>query len=265
MMSPSEFIGFYRGVGKKKAAAPAPRLFCLAVLAGVLIGMGAAVSNTAGHALENLSVIRVVCGMLFPFGLIMVIFTGAELFTGNCLMTIPVLEREVRLSGMLRNWGIVYLGNFAGAAALAAAVVYSGQMNASDGQLAVCAVRTAAAKCALPFGRAVVLGILCNVLVCAAVTCSLCAKSVPGRAIGAFLPISFFVICGFEHSVANMFYIPVGLLALQVPQYAAAAQTLDTSALTWGGFLLGNLLPVTLGNLLGGCGFAALFWYGHRS
>ena len=262
MLTPSEFLDSYCEIGYKKARSPAGRILLLAILAGILIGMGAVVSNTSSHALENLSVARVVCGFLFPFGLVMVLFTGAELFTGNCLITIPVLERRVAWTGMLRNLCWVYIGNLIGAVLLAAVIVYSGQLNLSDGALAVCTIRTAAAKCSLSFGRAVVLGILCNVLVCIGVMCGLCAKSAAGRTLGAFLPVCFFVICGFEHCVANMYYIPAGLLALEVPHYAELAREAGVAveSLTWSRFFLQNLLPVTVGNLMGGCGFAALIW-----
>lgn len=265
MLNPGEFVSFYTQVGEKKAANGAGRLALSAALAGFLIACGGVVANTAGHALTNAGVSRVVCGLLFPFGLIMVILTGAELFTGNCLMTISLLEKKIRLAGMLRNLVIVYLGNFAGALLMAAATVYSGQLDLSAGLLAVHTIRTAAAKCAIPLGRALVLGILCNILVCTAVMCSLCGKSLPGRAIGAFVPICFFVICGFEHCVANMYYIPAGLIAAGVPRYAQLAREagVDLSALSLAG-ALGNLIPVTIGNIIGGCGFGALIWAIHR-
>lgn len=269
MLTPAEFVETYGDIGAGKAKAPAAKLFLLAILAGFFIGMGGAVSTTATHALTNVSAAKITAGLLFPFGLILVILTGSELFTGNCLMTISVLSHKTTLRGMLRNLAIVYLGNFVGSLALAAGCVFSGQMDLSGGGLAVAAIKTAAAKCALPFGHAVVLGVLCNVLVCAAVMCAISAKSVPGKAVGAFLPICFFVICCFEHCVANMYYVPAGLLALSVPQYAALAAKagVETGALTWGGFLVHNLLPVTIGNLLGGCGYAALIWaaYGKKT
>ena len=202
MLSPVEFVDFYAQVGAKKSANSAGRLFLAAILAGFLIASGAVAASTASYGLENASVARVVSGLLFPFGLIMVIITGAELFTGNCMITISLLEKKASLAGMIRNLVIVYLGNFAGSLLLAAAVAYSGTF--SNDAMAAYAIRTAANKCAIPFGRAVVLGILCNVLVCAGVMCSLCGKDLPGRAVGAFVPVSFFVIGGFEHCVANM-------------------------------------------------------------
>lgn len=265
MLSPGEFVPFYAQVGAKKATNRTGRLALSAVLAGFLIASGAVVANTAGHGLTNAGVSRVVCGLLFPFGLIMVILTGAELFTGNCLITISLLEKKATLAGMARNLVTVYLGNFVGSLLLAAAIVYSGQLELSGGALAVHTIRTAANKCALPFGRAVVLGILCNILVCAGVMCSLCGKSLPGRAIGAFVPVSFFVIGGFEHCVANMYYIPAGMLAAGVPEYAALAQDagVNLTVLSPMG-LAANLIPVTIGNIIGGCGFGALIWAAHR-
>jgi len=263
MLSPGEFIPFYAQIGEKKCANSAGKLFLAAVLAGFFIAAGAAVSGTASYGLDNPSMARVVSGLLFPFGLIMVILTGAELVTGNCLITISLLEKKVPLAGMARNLGIVYLGNFAGAALLAAAMACSGAF--SNGALAVYVIRTAANKCALPFGRALVLGVLCNILVCTGVMCSLCGKSLPGRAIGAFVPVACFVICGFEHCVANMYYIPAGLLAAGIPDWTLLAGEVgvDLSALNLAG-LLENLLPVTAGNLAGGCGFGALVWSVHK-
>ena len=265
MLTPSEFITSYALIGQKKTKAPALKLLLLGILAGFLIGMGAVVTNTAGHALTNPSVAKIVSGLLFPFGLIMVILTGAELFTGNCLITISVLEKKADWLGMLRNWLYVYVGNFIGSVLLAAACAFSGHMNLGNNGVAVYTMKVAAAKCSLTFGNAVVLGVLCNILVCIAVSMALSSKETIGRAICAYLPIAFFVICGFEHSVANMTYISAGLFAKLVPAYtdAAAAAGLDVSALTWGNFLLKNLLPVTIGNILGGCGYAALIWYCH--
>lgn len=265
MITPAEFVGSYALIGQKKTTSPAVKLLLLGILAGFLIGMGAAVTNTAGHALTNPAICKVVSGLLFPFGLIMVILTGAELFTGNCLITISVLEKKADWLGMLRNWLYVYVGNFIGSVLLAAALAFSGQMNIGNNGVAVYTMKVAAGKCALTFGDAVVLGVLCNILVCIAVMQAISSKNTIGKAIGAYLPIAFFVICGFEHSIANMTYITAGLFAKMVPAYtdAAAAAGLDISGLTWGSFLLKNLLPVTLGNILGGCGYAALVWGAH--
>ena len=250
MLSPAEFFDFYAQVGAKKARNSTVKLFLAAVLAGFFIGGGGLVSSIASFGLTNTSVARVVSGLLFPFGLIMVIVTGAELFTGNCLITVSLLEKKATLAGMVRK--------------LAAAAAFSGTFDYLA--LGVYAIRVAANKCAIPFGRAVVLGILCNILVCAGVMCSLCSKSLPGRAIGAFVPVCFFVIGGFEHCVANMYYIPAGLLAAGLPDCAGLAQEagVNLSSLSMAGFF-SNLIPVTIGNIIGGCGFGALIWACQKS
>ncbi|BAK98425.1 putative formate transporter [Oscillibacter valericigenes Sjm18-20] len=265
MLSPAEFVESYAGIGERKADAGVVRLFLSGILAGFAIGVGGAVTTAATFAIENVSAAKIISGVLFPLGLIMVLLTGAELFTGNCLMTISLLERHIRLRGMLRNFAVVYLGNFFGALLLAWAIISFSGPGMGDG-LILKTISTAAAKCALPFGRALGLGILCNILVCAAVMMALCAGDVMGRAVGAFGPICCFVICGFEHCVANMYFISAGLFALTLPDCGqlAAEAGIDISALTWNNFLLHNLLPVTVGNILGGCGFAALIWTAHR-
>lgn len=265
MLSPAEFVESYCGIGIKKSSAPIFKLFILGILAGFLIGMGAVVTNTASHAIDNISVARIINGFLFSFGLGIVIVTGAELFTGNCLITIPLMMRRVSLSGMVRNLIVVYIGNFVGAVLLAVACAYCGQMDLSGGGLAVATMRTAAAKCAIGPGRVVVLGILCNILVCAAVMLSLSSKSVPGRLLGAYVPVAFFVFSGFEHCVANMYYVPAGIFASGIESYAelARAAGVNVDALTWANFFTGNLIPSTIGNIIGGCGFAALIRAGH--
>lgn len=265
MLSPAEFVESYAGIGARKADAGVGRLLLSGILAGFAIGVGGAVTTAATFAVENASAAKLISGVLFPLGLIMVLLTGAELFTGNCLMTISLLKRRIRLRGMLRNFVAVYLGNFMGALLLAWAMILLSGPGMADG-LILKTVSTAAAKCALPFGRALGLGILCNILVCAAVMMALCARDVMGRAVGAFGPICCFVICGFEHCVANMYFISAGLFSRALPDCGrlAAEAGIDLSALTWDNFLLHNLLPVTLGNILGGCGFAALIWATHR-
>lgn len=265
LFTPAETTANYAKAGAAKTRTSAWRLLLLAVLAGFLIAMGGAVTNTASHSIDNVGVARLVSGLLFPFGLGMVVLTGAELFTGNTLITISVLDRQATWGGMLRNWVLVYLGNGVGAILTAAACAFSGQLDYSGGGLALFTMRLAAGKCGMTFGRALVLGILCNLLVTLGVLLSLTAKDVTGRVVGAYLPVAFFVICGFEHSIANLFYVPAGLFARMVPRYAALAEGagLDLSGLTWGGFLIHNLLPVTLGNILGGGGVGALFWACH--
>lgn len=266
LFTAAEFVENYSLIGEKKSRMPAWKLFLLGIFGGLFIGLGGAVTSTVSHSLTNVGLIRLVSGLLFPFGLITVVLTGTELFTGNCLIGISVLEKRATPGGMLKNLSAVYIGNFAGSVMLAAGCAYFGQMNCSAGALGEYSIKLAAMKCAIPFGNALVLGVLCNILVCAGVMMALCAKDVAGRSIGAYVPVALFVLCGFEHCVANMFFVPAGLFALTVPKYAALAAEagIDTTALTWVNFLLKNLLPVTLGNLIGGVGFGVAIWAGNR-
>lgn len=266
MLTQAEFIEKYYQIGQSKASGKFTRTFLLGVLAGLLIGLGGAVTNMATHTVVSVSVAKIISGCLFPFGLIMVIGTGAELFTGNCLLSIPLAEKKITWTGLLKNWSVSYLGNFVGAVLLAALLCISGQFNTSKGALAVSTMKIAAAKCNLNFGSAIILGIFCNILVCLAVMMALSAKDPVGKAVGSYVPVCFFVICGFEHCVANMFYVPAGIFAKGVSKYASLATEagIDISSLTWGNFLVHNLLPVTIGNIIGGVLFGLLMWYAYR-
>ena len=198
----------------------------LGILAGMFIALGAAVTNTAAHTIADVSTARIICGLLFPAGLSLVILMG-----GTVHWELPHQHlgsgKETTTGMMLKNWLFVYIGNFIGSIIVAAGCAYFGQMNYSGGGLAVFTMKLAATKASLPMGNAIVLGFFCNVLVCFAVLCSLEAKDVTGRIVGTFLPIASFVICGFEHSVANMYYIPAGIFASNVPAYAAKAAEQD--------------------------------------
>lgn len=267
MLSPSELVEACAAAGERKCALSPRRAFLLAVLAGALIAFGGAATNTAAHSAAGAGTVRLICGLLFPFGLGIVVVTGAELFTGNCLIAVALGQKRVRAAAMVKNWVVVYLGNFAGALLVAACCAFTGQMNCSDGGLALFTMKLAASKCALPAPSAAALGIACNVLVCLGVLCSMTAKGTTGKMLGAYLPVALFVLCGFEHSVANMFYVPAGLFAKSIPAYAALAteQGLDLTGLTWGAFLLRNLLPVTVGNIIGGAGVGLMLWQGHAA
>lgn len=263
--SPAEIAENYAAVGAGKAVRSTSSLVLLGILAGALIALGSAATNTASYGITEPWIARTVCALLFPFGLAMVVVMGAELFTGNCLMVISTLDHRCTVAKMLRSWVIVYLSNFAGALLVAAGCTFFGQLNYSNGQLALFTMKLAATKCAIPFGNGVVLGFLCNLLVCLGVLMSMSAKDIAGRIMGAFLPVCYFVLCGFEHCIANMYYISAGLMARAVPAYAqlAAEAGLDLSQLTLSHFLLGNLLPVTLGNILGGAALGAVMWFCH--
>ena len=265
LLTPAQTVSAYAENGAQKAGAPALKLLLLGILAGFLIGMGAAVANTGAHALESASAARIAAGLLFPFGLGIIILIGAELYTGNCMIPVSLLERKCSLRGMLRNWFWVYLGNFIGAGLLAISCARFGQLDISGGLLAVYTIKVGIAKCGLSFAAGVIMGIFCNLLVCLGVLCSLAARDVAGRILGAYIPVAFFVICGFEHCVANMYFIPAAILAAGTPEYAAlaAAAGLDISVLTWSNFIFKNLIPVTIGNTLAGAGLITLLWYAH--
>lgn len=240
MYTPKEVAENYLSTCRAKTALPLGRMFLLACLAGAFVAL-AGVAATVGDP----SLAKLISGCVFPAGLAMVIVAGSELFTGNNLMIMGVLSRVISARRMLRNWGVVYLGNFVGAALVAALCVLGHVFAAFDGRLAASVISIAQAKAFLSFGDAFVRGILCNFLVCIAVWMASAAKSVPGKILAVFFPIMTFVVAGFEHSVADMYYLTAGLLT--------AAQTSAAAAgLTWGRALLGNLLPVTLGNLVGG-------------
>jgi formate/nitrite transporter len=255
----------YAELGGKKAECAALKLFLLGIAAGIIIGFGGVAANTVSHALGNPSAARIVPALFFAFCLGMIMLTGSELFTGNCMIAVSVAARKATFAGMLRNWLYVYAGNLTGGLVLACGIAASGHLDYNDGALALHTIKVAASKCAIPFLQAVLLGIFCNMLVCAGVLCSLTAKDAFGRIAGAYLPVAFFVIGGFEHSIANMYYIPAGLFARGVEVYARMAGDagLALGALSWGNFFTRNLLPVTIGNIIGGAGTGLLFWFCH--
>jgi formate/nitrite transporter len=255
--------------GMKKAGLPIPKQFLLGVLAGAYIALAAQGSNVAIHTIESVGIGKALAGALFSAGLMLVVVAGAELFTGNCLIVIAACERKVRLPAMLRNWFFVYTGNFAGAMIVVLLVFASGQFDFSHGLLGGFTIKTAAYKVGLPFGKAVIMGILCNWLVCLAVWMAAAAKDVAGKLLAIFFPIWLFITSGFEHCVANMYYIPAGIFAKSNPVWVEQAVALGASpdaveALNPASFLLGNLLPVTLGNIIGGAVFVGMaYWLIH--
>ena len=258
MITPAEIAKNYLSIGEAKANLSSGKALVLGILAGLFIGLAGIASSvaTAGGPTPGLG--RLLGALIFPAALSMVVVTGCELFTGNCLMIIPALEGTITPLGMARNLAVVYLGNLLGGLIAAAAAVWAHLFDLFDGALGAYAITTAAAKCALPFGDAFLRGVFCNLLVCLALWMTFAAKEAPGKIATLFFPIVVFVLCGFEHSVANMYYIPAGLLALGEPSWAAGASG-DLSALTWGAFLVRNLLPVTLGNMAGGMGLGAIY------
>jgi formate/nitrite transporter len=239
------------------------------VLAGAFIALGAVFSTTvAAGAAGSLpyGLTRLLVGVVFSLGLILVVVGGAELFTGNNLIVMGWASGKVSTAALLRNWCIVYTGNFAGAMATAVLMFLSGQYQFGNGGLGAAALGTAQAKAGLGFGQAVVLGILCNGLVCLAVWLTYSCRSTADKILAIIPPISAFVAAGFEHSIANMYFIPIGLF-IKAAAPASFWSSLGKSAsdypdLTWSGFFFGNLLPVTLGNIVGGAVLVgAVYWF----
>ncbi len=265
LFTPAETAANYAAAGVVKTQQPFLKLLLLGAAAGMLIGFPVCVTNMAACTLTSMSVIRIISGVLFAFGLGIVVLTGAELFTGNTLIIISVLDRRVRLSAMLRNWCIVYIGNFLGALALSWVCARFGWLDAGDGALEIYTLKTAVGKLTMPFGKAFFMGVLCNILVTIAVLASMSAKDVAGRILGAWVPVMFFVVAGFSHSIADMTYCALALFSAEDPACAAAVQSagVDIASLTWGRYLLGNMLPVTLGNIVGGLLVGITVWYCH--
>ena len=254
--------------GIAKAEGKTSRLLIWALLAGAYIAFGAQASQMVSFNLladpDSLGVGRLVSAAVFPVGLMMVVLCGAELFTGNCLMIIGVLDRKIRISGMLRNWVLVYLGNFLGALLVVALMKSTGLWETGSGLLGASVIKTAQAKVQLSFGQAFVRGILCNWLVCLAVWMSTGARETVSKIFAIWFCIGLFVISGFEHSIANMYFIPAGIAAAADSGLAQLAGC-DVSVLTVGNFLVKNLLPVTLGNILGGGLFVGMvYWFTGR-
>ena len=270
MYTPKEVAHNYLATGKAKTQYPVQKTMILAVLAGMFIGLAGAGSNiamasVAGGTLAYFG--KLLAAIVFPAGLAMVLIAGSELFTGNCLIIIPVLEKEVKMSAMFKNWILVYIGNFIGGLIIALITVYGGTYRIFDNAAAATAIYTAVSKVSIPFGEVFLRGILCNFVVCVAVWMTFAAKDVVGKIAALFLPIMLFVLSGYEHSIANMCFIPSGLFAMNNPGYLHAFEALyhgDLNALTWGAFFTKNLIPATLGNIVGGSVCVGIaYWFAY--
>ncbi len=256
--SPKEIAERVENVGVTKANLPLLSMFALGVLAGGFIGLGAMFFTiVASDSGLSFAVTRVLGGAVFSLGLILVVIAGAELFTGNNLLVMGLVSGRIPPGKVVENLVVVYLANFLGAAGLAVCVALSGHWKMNGGAIGKTAVTIAAAKCALPFAEAFFKGVLCNLLVCLAVWLAMAGRNVTDKILAILFPITAFVAAGFEHSVANMYFIPLGI-ALRGDVLLPGG--VDASALDWIG-LARNLLPVTLGNLVGGAGMVGLIYW----
>lgn len=254
---PQEIARIYVEVGYKKANLSMVRMLLLGLLAGAYIAFAAAGSNQAIHTIESTGIGKALAGALFATGLMMVVIAGGELFTGNCLMVISCAEGRTKWSSLIKSWFFVYIGNFIGSLLIVFLIYYSGQLGFSNGALGGFTLKVAATKTGLTFANAFSMGILCNWLVCTAVWMASAAKDITGKILAIFFPIWLFIASGYEHCVANMYYIPEGIIAKSNPLFIDQALKLGVSqhkidALNWESFVVNNLIPVTLGNIVGG-------------
>ncbi|MCL2127184.1 MAG: formate/nitrite transporter family protein [Treponema sp.] len=265
--TPAEILVYASEAGLAKTRRKFPALMILAFLAGAFIAFASEGSNMAAHNLfaraETYGLGKVLAGAVFGTGLMLVVLAGGELFTGNTLIIVSVLDRRVPLRKMFQNWVFVYAGNFLGSLCIAWMMFQSGLFNSSGGLLGGMTIKIAAYKTALPFHSAFFLGVMCNWLVCLAVWVSWAARDIAGKALAIFFIIGLFITSGFEHSVANMYYIPAGILAKQNPQWLSMSQigAEQLAGLNWTAFFVRNLLPVTLGNIAGGAGMVGLLYW----
>jgi formate/nitrite transporter len=255
--APREIAERVENVGVAKARLPFLPLAMLGVLAGGFIGLGAMFFTlVTGDASLGFAAARVLGGVAFSLGLILVVVAGAELFTGNNLIAMAWAEGKVSTFEVLRNWTIVCVANFAGAAGLAVIVFLSGHLGINGGAVALQAVKIAAAKAALPAVEAFYSGVMCNILVCMAVWMAFAGRSVIDKAVAIVFPISAFVAAGFEHSIANMYFFPVAMLQLSSAASAVpGAELIDTA------HMLRNLALVIAGNIVGGSVLVALVYH----
>ena len=263
-LPPVEMARKAEQVGVVKAGMSTANTFALAVLAGAFIALGAifATTVTAGGADVPFGVLRLLGGIAFSLGLILVVVAGAELFTGNNLIVMAWAGKRVRTVHVARNWTTVYLGNFVGALATAVILFVGQQYEFGGGAVGVQALSIAAVKTDLGFAQAIALGALCNGLVCLAVWLCYSARTTTDKILSIVLPIAAFVAAGFEHCVANMFFIPMGLLVKTDSAFVAQHPVSDLGTLTWQRFLTANLLPVTIGNVIGGAVMVgAIYWF----
>ena len=254
--SPNEIAVKVETIGVAKARLPLLSMLMLGILAGAFIGLGSLYfvivksDPTLGFAVK-----QVLGGVVFSLGLILVVVAGAELFTGNNLLAMAWADGKISTLELLRNWGVVCIGNFIGAAGLALLVYLSRHPDMNQGAIAQEYLKIAEAKAALPFWTAFFKGILCNALVCMAVWMALAGRSVTDKVVAIVFPISAFVAAGFEHSVANMYFFPLAMLLQTFDDAGTAAHTV-----TWAGFF-SNLVPVILGNIIGGSVLVGLVYH----
>ncbi|HXG76138.1 MAG TPA: formate/nitrite transporter family protein [Gaiellaceae bacterium] len=263
-LAPPDVARKAEAVGVTKAGMDLVNVAVLSVLAGAFIALGAIFATTvaAGGSELPYGLVRLLAGLVFTLGLVLVVVAGAELFTGNNLIVMAWASRRVTSAKLLTNWAVVWVGNFVGAFATAVILYVSEQYTFGGGEVGRTALSIAAAKTDLGFVQAIALGMLCNALVCLAVWLTYGAHTTTDKIVAIVPPIAAFVAAGFEHSVANMYFISVGLLVKEDEAFVSGlADAPHLDGLTWGAFFADNLLPVTIGNVIGGALMVgAVYW-----
>ena len=262
--TPKEIADRIEKSGISKSSNDPIRVMALAILAGAFIALGAIFFTVVTYDNSHIAagLMRLLGGLVFCLGLILVVVAGAELFTGNNLIVMAYVDGKVSFFQLMKNWLIVYTGNFIGALGILVLIYFSNHWFIGDGTVGAKAILIANAKVNLSWIEAFTRGVLCNILVCMAIWLCFAGRSVMDKVIAIIFPITAFVAMGFEHSVANMYFIPAGMLATeQAGLVSMTGASIDVTGLTMSGFLLNNLLPVTLGNILGGSVFVALFYW----
>lgn len=261
---PAEMARRAEYIGTRKTEMSAGSMFVLAILAGAFIGFGAIFATTVATGTSGMlpfGISKLLIGLVFCLGLVLVVIAGAELFTGNNLIVMAWASGKVTTRALLRNWGIVYLGNFVGSVATSVIMFFTKQYTFAEGAVGVTALNIADGKVNLEFGQAIALGIMCNVLVCLAVWLTFSARSAVDKVAVIVFPITAFVAAGFEHSIANMYFITIGLFIKGFDGAFVTARGLEFSNLTLENFLFANLLPVTIGNIIGGALMVAIVYW----
>lgn len=263
MLSKDEIIKNYCAGAKSRCGVRPARTFVLAILAGMFIAFAGLASQLGSYTIANPSICRLVSAMIFPAGLIMVVIAGSELFTGNCLLVMPLASGSIKLRELLLNLGIVYLGNLLGGLIVSALAVYGNILSLYDYGMLETVLNTATAKCSLSPGVAIIRGIGCNLLVCISVWMALGAKNATGKIAALYTPVMIFVLAGFEHSIANMYYLGTAFMAKSSSQFVSIISEagIDTSLITLYHILLNNLLPVTIGNIIGGAAIGLCYYF----
>ncbi len=264
---PPQITENYINATVQKTKTPFVKLVLLAIFAGMFIAAGGSASSVAMHSIKDVGVARLVAGCIFPVGLMLIVFIGGELFTGDCMMIMGCFHKKISVFQMLRVLFIVYMANLVGAVVFAYLVFSSGQFGYTGNLLGAFTIKVAMGKVNLSFFTAFCSGILCNIFVCAAVLTGSASKDIGGKVWAIFFPIMAFVVSGYEHCVANMYYIPAGIFALSKPEYVdkaieAYGYTQDKlDSLNWANFLIKSAIPVTLGNMVGGMLFIGAILY----